>query len=141
MLDVRGASFSGSHFSISTAWNEPRAERTERVPLGVLATGDEAAAGGRSRSITAELLVALSAHVDFVVTDHVTAPLQASPEQFQFALIDADSERSAVEIADEVAAVSGHGFGGVILDWSALPERVHLEEIVGGAAQRLVAAS
>ncbi|HLX77465.1 MAG TPA: LLM class flavin-dependent oxidoreductase [Acidimicrobiales bacterium] len=132
MLDVSGASFLGSHYAIDIAFNEPRSERQEPVPLGVYLRSDQQGQEA-SRWLSAEFVGTLDEAGFIVARPNDAADLSERGVRF-ISLVEADDSERSSAVADRAKRAFDAGHAGVVLDWATLPSPDRLVDVVTRAA-------
>ena len=128
MLDVSGASFVGSHYAIDVAFNEPRSERQDPVPLGVYLPSNDRAKEA-SRWLSARFVGMLD-EAGFIVARPSDAADLCERGVRVIALVGASDAERPSEVADRAKRAFDAGHAGVILDWPALPTPDRLIEVL-----------
>jgi alkanesulfonate monooxygenase SsuD/methylene tetrahydromethanopterin reductase-like flavin-dependent oxidoreductase (luciferase family) len=123
MLEVPAPSFHGEHFSITRAWNEPRAIRERPMPIGV-AIGPASSSDRAETLQGAEVAAALAEGVDFLVFDwHSESAKPVSGDIPALALVD---NSPGSETKRTISSAYHAGFAGVVLNFSELPHKAAL---------------
>jgi hypothetical protein len=132
MLEVEAPTFSGEHFSIKRAWNEPRAQRARPMPIGVELCSPPLTDTAGTLEV-AGLSVALADVVDFLVSD--ARPASALPPSFstpQICVVE-----SGPGLDGRVRAAFVAGYAGVTVDFAAPPNPDELVRALGVARSAL----
>jgi hypothetical protein len=136
MLDRPAPSYSGAHFGIAGAWNEPRAERPTPTPLGVLVPPPAA------RLVPDALGALLAGRADTCFVEVAAMAAETLREMSRalaakgiplVALLGTERDASPVGAAAAAGDALGAGCGGVVIDWRGAP--------TGASVVRVVAAT